>query len=164
MSTNLNPDNFDKVILEIPDAGPDACITQKMRDELKRILKGTVNRGRQIIEGLIKAAEQEDNLASVTKAGAIYVPAAKAWQSSQTIGSSPADQDVEFTEFTAVGIDPTGETCSINFWSTDAEDVDIALKTITADSLTLRVKGVSAGQEIFLRLNQAPAAGTTIES
>lgn len=164
MSTNFNPDNYDKVSFEIEKAAPDACITQRMRDELKRVLKGFVNKGRQTIEGLLKAAEQDDNLATITKAGEIYVASVKAWQDSETIPSSPADQDIVFTGFTEVGIDPTAETCAIAFWSTDAADVSIAIKTITADSLVLRVSGVSAGQEIFLRLIQAPAAGTTAES
>lgn len=163
MPTTVNRDNYDQVQFEMADAAPDSCLTQPMREELKKGLRGFISKVRNAVGDLLRRADQPDNLLTVTQAGELFVPAVKEWKESQEVAAaSGADRDVTFNQFVEAGID--GEAASLEYW-VSASSPDhygkIHRKAQTKDEIILTVTDVTGDLEVWLRTTEPPKAGTT---
>lgn len=165
MPTTVNRDNYDQVEFEMAKAAPDSCLTQPMRDEVTKGLRGWISKLRNTLSGLLRAADQPDNLATITGDGAIFVPAVKQWpESLEVANASGADVDLTFDQFAEAGIDGEAADLWVRVSGNPNHYGKYHFKSITKDEVVVTITDVTGDLEVTLRATETPKAGTPATS
>lgn len=159
MPTTVNRDNYDQVQFEMADAAPDSCLTQPMREEIKRGLRGFISKVRNAIGDLLRRADQPDNILTVTQAGELMVPGVKQWVESYEVSPS-GEKDITFDQFAGAGIDATAAFITWRVSGNPAHYGKVHFKSITKDEVIVTVTSVTGDLELFLHFLEPPKAGT----
>jgi hypothetical protein len=155
MSTNINIDGKRQILITFAEPSPDSPITPELLQELKRVTRAYVDED--ATADLVIASEQSNNLFEVSSGNQGFVPAAKAWEESQS-KLAGSNVTVTFNGFVQEGIDPTSEACTIVVRIGSSADA-YAITTITAEQVVITIPTLSTNQDIMLRLVEDPQPG-----